>query len=66
MTEEMALDVEVGRLIFAVENFFDYRGRDYHELLFVYEMSLPTTFPRATDQTVHRLREGKKNSSFGG
>lgn len=64
MTEEMALEVEVGRLVFVVENFFGYRGRDYHELLFIYEMRLPTGFPRTRDQMVHRLKEGRNELEF--
>ena len=57
MSEEMALDVEVGRLVFVVENFFGYRDRDYHQLLFIHEMSLSAGFSRDRDQIVHRLSE---------
>jgi 8-oxo-dGTP pyrophosphatase MutT (NUDIX family) len=64
MAEEMALDVEVGRLAFVVENFFGYRGRDHHELLFVHEMRLPAGFPRTRNQTVHRLKEGQNELEF--
>jgi ADP-ribose pyrophosphatase YjhB (NUDIX family) len=64
MSEEMALDVEVGQLVFVVENFFNYRGRDYHELLFIHEMSLPIGFSRARDKTVHVLKEGRNELEF--
>ena len=57
MSEEMALDVEVGRLVFVVENFFGHRDRDYHQLLFIHEMSLPGGLSRDRDQIVHRLSE---------
>jgi 8-oxo-dGTP pyrophosphatase MutT (NUDIX family) len=64
MAEEMALEVEVGRLVFVVENFFGYGGRDCHELLFIHEMNLPAGFSRARDQTVHRLSEGTYELEF--
>lgn len=64
MTEEMALEVEVGRLVFVVENFFGYRGSDYHQLLFIHEMRLPAGFSRDRGQTVHRLKEGTYGLEF--
>ncbi|WP_353644164.1 hypothetical protein [Mesorhizobium sp. WSM2239] len=60
----MGLAVEVGRLFFVIENFFVYRGRDYHELLFIHQMTLPAGFPRTRDQTVHLLREGNNELEF--
>ncbi len=64
MSEEMALDVEVGRLVFVVENFFAYRGSDYHQLLLIHEMSLPAGFSRVRDKTVHALSEGTYEMEF--
>jgi ADP-ribose pyrophosphatase YjhB (NUDIX family) len=41
MEEEMGLHVEVGRLLWVVENFFVHEGRQFHELAFYYLMNLP-------------------------
>jgi 8-oxo-dGTP pyrophosphatase MutT (NUDIX family) len=38
MKEEMGRQVEVGRLLWLVENFFTWRGADIHELALYYEM----------------------------
>jgi 8-oxo-dGTP pyrophosphatase MutT (NUDIX family) len=64
MSEEMALEVEVGRLVFVVENFFAYRSRDYHQLLLIHEMSLPAGFSRVRDQTVHEFSEERYRMEF--
>jgi 8-oxo-dGTP pyrophosphatase MutT (NUDIX family) len=58
MSEELAVDAKIGRLLFFVENFFDYAGLACHELLFIYEMQLPSHFPRNRGEVVHRLDEG--------
>jgi len=58
MSEELAVDANIGRLLFLVENFFDYAGLACHELLFIYEMHLPDYFPRDRGEVVHRLNEG--------
>ncbi|MGE0279498.1 MAG: NUDIX hydrolase [Rhizobiaceae bacterium] len=58
MSEELAVDAKIGRLLFLVENFFDYAGFACHELLFIYEMHLPDHFPRNRGEVVHRLNEG--------
>lgn len=41
MREEIGLCVEVGRLLWIVENFFSHDERDFHELGFYYQMTLP-------------------------
>lgn len=41
MEEEMELRVEVRRLLWIVENFFEHEGQQFHELGFYYLMSLP-------------------------
>lgn len=38
MREELGCDVEVGRLLWVVENFFPLSEKDYHEVSFVYEI----------------------------
>ena len=57
MVEELGVDVTVGRLLWVVENFFHYEGRDWHELGFYYLMELPDHFPFDVDEIVHRVQD---------
>ena len=41
MIEELDEKVEIGRLVFVAENFFEFEGRSYHELALYYLMELP-------------------------
>jgi ADP-ribose pyrophosphatase YjhB (NUDIX family) len=41
LEEELGVSVEVGRLVWVVENFFAYRGEQYHEIAFYFQVSLP-------------------------
>jgi len=43
--EELGCSVEIGRLLWMVETFFDLDGRRVHELTFVYQGSLPASAP---------------------
>jgi ADP-ribose pyrophosphatase YjhB (NUDIX family) len=45
MDEEIATRVEVPRLLWVVENFFEYFGERFHEIAFYYQMSLPEDSP---------------------
>jgi ADP-ribose pyrophosphatase YjhB (NUDIX family) len=45
MKEEIAAHVEVLRLLWVVENFFQYAGEQWHEIAFYYLMSLPEVSP---------------------
>jgi ADP-ribose pyrophosphatase YjhB (NUDIX family) len=42
MREELDADVQVERLLWVVENFFNYLGMDWHELAFYFLMSFPS------------------------
>ena len=41
MREELDIEVEVVRLLWLVENFFTYAGKQYHEIAFYFLMRLP-------------------------
>ena len=41
MREELEIDVHIGRLVWIVENFFEYDGNPYHEIAFYFLMILP-------------------------
>jgi 8-oxo-dGTP pyrophosphatase MutT (NUDIX family) len=55
MVEELGVEVKVGPLLWAVENFFHYEDRDWHELGFYYLMELPESFPFHSTDIVHRI-----------
>jgi 8-oxo-dGTP pyrophosphatase MutT (NUDIX family) len=64
MVEELGVAVEVGRLLWIVENFFHYEGRDWHELGFYYRMEVPSAFPFKPDEIIHRVRDGNSDLEF--
>jgi ADP-ribose pyrophosphatase YjhB (NUDIX family) len=45
MEEEIATRVEVGRLLWIVDNFFEYAGEHWHEIALDFLMSLPDDSP---------------------
>jgi 8-oxo-dGTP pyrophosphatase MutT (NUDIX family) len=45
MQEELGIDVQVERLLWVVENFFEYDGRNCHEIGFYYLMSIADQSP---------------------
>lgn len=45
MQEEVGVDVQVGRLLWVVENFFAYEGAQFHELALYFLMSLAADCP---------------------
>jgi 8-oxo-dGTP pyrophosphatase MutT (NUDIX family) len=55
MIEELGATVQVGRLLWVVENFFHYEGRDWHEFGLYYLMDLPEAFPFHPTDIVYRV-----------
>jgi ADP-ribose pyrophosphatase YjhB (NUDIX family) len=45
MREELGVEVQVGRLIWVVENFFEMDGKDHHELSLYFLMSFAPASP---------------------
>lgn len=64
MVEELGVTVEVGRLLWVVENFFHFEKRHWHELGFYYLMTVPDSFPFAPEGIVHRVRDGDSDLEF--
>ncbi len=64
MMEELGVSVTVGRLLWIVENFFRYEGRDWHELGFYYLMDIPPEFPFAPHDIIHRMEDGGDHLEF--
>jgi 8-oxo-dGTP pyrophosphatase MutT (NUDIX family) len=58
MIEELGVAVQVGRLLWSVENFFHYEDRDWHEFGLYYLMDLPEAFPFHPTDVVHRVMDG--------
>ena len=64
MVEEMGVQVRVRRLLWMVENFFRYEGRDWHELGLYYLMEVPPSFPFASGSIIHRVVDGDSELEF--
>jgi 8-oxo-dGTP pyrophosphatase MutT (NUDIX family) len=64
MREEMHTDITVERLLWVVENFFEYAGMAFHELGLYFLMSFPKDSPVVdTDQTFF-VQEGSHEYIF--
>lgn len=64
MMEELGLEARIDRLLWSVENFFHYEGRDWHELGMYYLMHLPDTLPFHESEIIHRIQDGKNALEF--
>lgn len=64
MQEELGVDAVIDRLLWSVENFFRYEGRDWHELGLYYLMHLPDSFPFIPEEIVHRVIDGDNALEF--
>ncbi|EDQ34373.1 ADP-ribose pyrophosphatase [Hoeflea phototrophica DFL-43] len=65
MHEELGVAAAVGRLVFLVENFFNFEGSSWHEFGWYYLMDLPDAFPFSTDgRIVHEVVDGKNRLEF--
>src|SRR5687768_5312986 len=67
MREETALVVSVSRLLWIVENFFEYGGKRVHELLLCFEVTVPNTVelqPEFRGTEAFRETEGSTELTF--
>jgi ADP-ribose pyrophosphatase YjhB (NUDIX family) len=64
MREELAADIEIIRLLWIVENFFDYDQRHYHELAFYFLMRLPDDSPYLDQTQTHAGQEAEPELIF--
>ncbi len=62
--EETGVEAKVGRLVWLVENFFRYEGRDFHELGFYYLMDIDPAFPYHPADVVHQVVDGPNEIEF--
>ena len=54
LREEMHIGIEVGELLWIVENFFQYRDRDFHELALIYRFTVASNCPILDSAQEHR------------
>lgn len=59
MQEELQVDVTVGRLLWVVENFFNFEGMDFHELGMYFLMTFPEDSPVNDTSKTFALQEGR-------
>lgn len=64
MMEELEVEARVERLLWIVENFFDYEGKAWHELGLYYLMEIPDRFPFHPTDIVHHIQDGKNALEF--
>lgn len=64
MQEELAAEIEVVRLLWIVENFFVYDGKNYHELALYFLMQLPATSSYLTQPGPYKCAELGSDLSF--
>ena len=58
MREELETDVDVVRLLWFVENFFEYDGRSYHEIALYFLMQFPENSLPCTSASFDRFDAG--------
>ncbi len=64
MREELAIDVDVIRLLWVVENFFEYTGLRFHELGLYFLMQVPANWSQRTSQGAFEGHEGHHVLTF--
>jgi len=64
LNEELGVQASAGDLVFLVENFFDYQGRQYHELGLYFATSLGADAPVLRATVDHAGREGDQELIF--
>jgi 8-oxo-dGTP pyrophosphatase MutT (NUDIX family) len=62
--EEMDADLKIGRMIWVVENFFEYENQPYHEIGFYYLVDLPESITEYATNEHFYGKEGKLKIIF--
>ena len=61
MKEELNVEIKIKKLIWVVENFFDYDNKSYHELAFYFMISFPNNSPLySLTEKFESIEEGLK------
>lgn len=62
--EELGKDVEIIQDITTIENFFDFRGKKYHEISFVYQLEFKDDEDKKIEETLHCIENNKKDLQY--
>lgn len=57
--EELGIDVQIERMALVIENFFEYGGRDFHEIGFYYAVTADSNFASFHEKPFHGI-EGER------
>ncbi|MEK5038549.1 NUDIX hydrolase [Sporosarcina sp. FSL K6-3457] len=57
--EELGIDVQVDRMAFVIENFFEHGGKDFHEIGFYYVVTADSNFASFHEQPFYGI-EGER------
>ncbi|MFW9878456.1 MAG: NUDIX hydrolase [Candidatus Thorarchaeota archaeon] len=57
MIEEIGVEIRIIRPLYFVENFFNFEGKDYHEISIFYLMEFPPNFKLAFENDTFRGKE---------
>jgi ADP-ribose pyrophosphatase YjhB (NUDIX family) len=60
MAEELGTTVEIGRLVWVLENFFEFDGTPFHEIGMYFDASLPDASPAIKADEFERDDEGTR------
>lgn len=58
MREELGLRAEIGRLVWVIENFFEFEGTPFHEIGLYFDVSLPDGAPGVRADEFERRDDG--------
>ncbi|MDQ0457060.1 NUDIX hydrolase [Rhizobium paknamense] len=64
MKEELGVEARIDRLLWSVENFFHYEGKDWQEYGLYYLMHLPESIAFHESEIIHRIQDGKNLLEF--
>jgi 8-oxo-dGTP pyrophosphatase MutT (NUDIX family) len=64
MAEEIDVSVSIGRMIWVVENFFEYEHQPYHEIGLYYLVDLPESISGHSSKEPFYGKEGKLKITF--
>jgi 8-oxo-dGTP pyrophosphatase MutT (NUDIX family) len=64
IAEELQTTAETSRLVFTVEDFFEHRGRQIHELSAYYLIELPSEFPFRSGGVCFEIDDGDEHLRF--
>ena len=62
--EELGKDVEIVKGITTIENFFNFRGKKYHEMSFLYQLEFKDENDKNIEETLYCIEKNDKNIRY--